>query len=187
MTNKIIPHGEKSTTIPHGEKKPAKKRKKYDMRKISKREAEIRVEVKKLRSRVRYLQLRYKPLIDADTALLDQAKLDAVKLRQEYYYWVSDQDVIDYCAGMWLCHPTNRMFRLYLSHYGVYTRIQHAMHTPGEWQAIVSKAAWVREFAGWRHPPADGPYNQDSWLARQQKIIEVVNTQGTQAVRLLAA
>jgi hypothetical protein len=168
MENKNIPHREKVETIPHSEKKA---RRKYTKRVKHPREIELEKLCEVQRSKIRHLIAKYAH-VEAEV-LATRAK--AVKLRREYYYWVSDDDVVDYCAGVWLCHPTSRMFRLYLSHYGVYTRIQHAMHS-GEWADIVAKAHWVREFAGWRHPPADGPYDADSWRARlkQRNPIQVV-------------
>ena len=165
---------EKNQNISHGETKPKRK---YTKRVRHAREIELELRCEVQAREIRYLKLKYAHM-DAECLAARKAAVPVKPYsRAEYYHWVTDDDVLDYCAGHWLCHPTNRMFRLYLSHYGVYGRVQAAMRD-GEWVDIVLKAAWVREFGGWRHGPVDGPYDKQKWLARQKKVIELVRPGG---------
>jgi hypothetical protein len=185
MTMQIISHREKSPLISHGEKKARPRAAK------SPRELELMAKNEALAREVRYLKAKYAH-VDAET-LAARAKavqrngkavptlgVDCKGLR-----WVEPQDVVDYCAGVWLCHPSNRMFRQYLNTFNVYTRIQDAMRA-GVWAEILAKAEWVREFAQWRHVPCDGVWDYARFLEQQPHEIKLAGGCEVWALRLVA-
>lgn len=76
---------------------------------------------------------------------------------RRYPITVSEQDIEDYAAAVWLCEPGARYWLRYYNFYGVHGRVQTAKER-GRWAAIVHKAQWVRENGAWRFPRVQGVY-----------------------------